>query len=294
MSEHPIKPGVYDMPDEQYFDFPAFSNSDLKLIARSPAHYWAAKRDPDREPEKDTPAKRDGKALHCAILEPDAFKERYITAPANAPRKPTTAQINAKNPSEATMESIEFWTEFEERAAGRIMLLSDEYRNYMKISDVVRSHPELSVIMKDGLAEKCVFAVDPETGLLVKCKTDYFRAIQKLSIITDLKSTEDARPFQFQRDSYKYGYFQQSAFYSDVWKWSGVVDQIDSWIIAAVEKKTPYAVKIYEVSGADMEFGRKQYRKALNIAAECQAKDHWPAYNTDITPLHIPAYASLD
>ena len=86
MPEYPIEPGIYDMPEEQYFDFPAFSNSDLKLIARSPAHYWAAKRDPGREPDEDTPARKAGRALHCTILEPDDFQNRYIMAPANAPR----------------------------------------------------------------------------------------------------------------------------------------------------------------------------------------------------------------
>ena len=294
MNKHPIEPGIYDMPDEQYFDFPAFSNSDLKLIARSPAHYWAAKRDPNRDAESTTKAKQDGAALHCAILEPEEFKNRYITAPENAPRKPTISQINAKNPSEGSIKSMEFWADFEQKASGRIMLLSDQYKKYMLISGTVRQHPELAVLLKDGLAEKCVFAVDPETGLLVKCKTDYYRQLKLLNVITDLKSAEDARPFPFQRNAYSYGYFQQSAFYSDVWKWSGVVEQIDTWIVTVFEKIAPYAVKLYEITGADMEFGRKQYRKALNIAAECQASDHWPAYSTDITPLHIPGYASVD
>ena len=97
MSDYPIEPGIYDMPDSQYFDFPAFSNSDLKLIGRSPAHYWAAKRDPNREPEKDTPAKRAGRALHCAILEPTDFNNRYIKAPEDAPRRPTCRHPNYEN-----------------------------------------------------------------------------------------------------------------------------------------------------------------------------------------------------
>ncbi len=293
MADHPIEPGIYDMPEQQYFDYPAFSNSDLKLIARSPGHYWAAKRDPKREPETTTPVKIMGKALHCAILEPDAFPSRYLVAPADAPKRPTKPQINAKNPTEQAMTRMEFWTEFDARADGREIFTSEEYASCMEISLLIRCHPELMVLLKDGLAEKSVFAVDPETGLLVKCRTDFYANIGKLHIITDLKSTEDARPFQFQRSAYQYGYFQQAALYSDIWKWSGVVPQIDTWIIAAFEKVRPYGVKLYEIAGENIEFGRKQYRYALNIAAECQATDSWPSYDTDITPLNIPAYASV-
>jgi hypothetical protein len=291
---HPIEPGIYDMPDEQYFDFPAFSNSDLKLISRSPAHYYAEKRDPNRSLDNDTASKAAGRAIHCAILEPGDFPNRYIIAPEDAPRKPTIAQINMKVPSEKAIESMEFWTDFNERAGGKEILKAEDYASYMEVTKQVREHPELRDLLKDGLAEKCVFAVDPKTGLLVKCKTDYFRQFSKMAVIIDLKTTKDARPFSFQRDAYTYGYFQQAAFYSDVWKWAGLVSQIDTWIILAVEREKPYAVMLYEVSGEDIEFGRKQYRKALAIAEECNATDTWPAYNTDIVPLKIPGYASVE
>lgn len=293
-NKHPIKPGIYDMPDEQYFDFPAFSNSDLKLIARSPAHYYAAKRDPDRETEKDTAAKAAGRAIHCAVLEPDDFGNRYITTPSDAPKRPTESQINAKKPTEMAIERIEYWTEFDTKHAGKDILSQKDFDSYMEIVQQTRNHPELKNLLADGLSEKCVFAVDPETELLVKCKTDYFRQFEEMCVITDLKTTEDARPFQFQRNAYTFGYFQQAAFYSDIWKWAGLVTQIDTWIILAIERTKPFAAKLYEVAGADIEFGRKQYRAALNIAAECQASDHWPAYSTDITPLHIPGYASVE
>jgi len=235
-----------------------------------------------------------GTAYHCAILEPEAFADRYIMAPATAPKKPTAAQWNAKKPSAAGIESMEWWTEFNDKAGDRIILSADDYEMYLAVGGKIRKHPELEKLLSDGLAEKCVFAEDPETGLLVKCKTDYYRQFTDLNVITDLKTTQDARPFAFQRDAYKFGYFQQAAFYSDVWKWADIVDEIHTWIITAFERDAPHAVKLYEVSGADIEFGRKQYRKALNTAAECHATDTWPAYDTEITPLHLPGYASVD
>jgi hypothetical protein len=288
-----LDPGVYDMPDAQYFDYPAFSNSDLKLVTRSPAHYWAGKRDPNRLPDKDTPARLAGRALHCAVLEPGAFDSRYCSAPADAPKRPTERQINAKKPSEATIESIEFWHEFNQKSQGKEVITHDQYTNWLQTGAHIRNHEELKALLTGGLAEKCVFAVDRETGLNVKCKTDYYTYIDGKHIIVDLKSCDDARGYSFQRNAYTYGYFQQAAFYSDVWQWAGIVPQIDLWIIAAFERDAPNAVKLYEITGQDIEHGRKQYRKALNIAAECERLNAWPSYSTDIEPLHIPSWASV-
>jgi len=291
-TENPIviEPGIYNMPDQQYFDWPAVSNSDLKLIARSPAHYWAAKRDPKRKPEEDTAVKAAGRALHCAVLEPEAYPDRYICTPADAPRRPTKPQINAKEPSEKAIISIEFWHQFEQLAAGKTILTREQYDEYLAIGLHIRNHPQLAGLLKDGLAEKCVFANDPETGVPVKCKTDYYRHITDKHVICDLKKTKDARPFQSQKSAYDYNMFQQAAYYIDVWKWAGIAE-IDTWIIAAVEQEPPHAVKLYEVSGQDIVRGREKYRAALNTYAECLKSDTWPAYSTDIEPLHYPGYA---
>lgn len=57
----------------------ALSFSGLKDLQVSPMRYWARHLDPDRVIEP-TPMQRIGSALHCAVLEPDQFKRRYIRA----------------------------------------------------------------------------------------------------------------------------------------------------------------------------------------------------------------------
>jgi len=287
MTENDIEPGLYDMPEAQYFAHPAISNSGLKAFARSPAHYLA-----EREtPRKPTPSMLAGTAIHSALLEPEAFAAKYIHTPAGAPRRPTEAQLNAKNPSESSIKSIEFWTAFEAKARGRIVLDKETYDEYQHIGNQARQHPELATLLTGGYAEKTVFGRDPETGVMCRIRVDYYTTVGDRRVMIDVKSTEDARPHRFQKTAYDYGYFHGAAFYSDVWAWAGMAGEIDTYIILALERDAPYGIYLYEVGGQALERGRAAYRTHLNHYAECLAADNWPGYSTDIVPLLYPSWA---
>lgn len=51
----------------------------MRDLQVSPLRYWARHIDPERVSDE-TPAKRVGSALHCAVLEPERFPERYVRA----------------------------------------------------------------------------------------------------------------------------------------------------------------------------------------------------------------------
>jgi len=95
-----LKPGTYSIEEDEYHKLTAFSNTDLKLIARSPAHYYAARLDPAREEKEPTPAMIAGRILHCAILEPDLFDSRFVVVHlmhrASPPANNATPKILAK------------------------------------------------------------------------------------------------------------------------------------------------------------------------------------------------------
>ena len=69
--------GLIDgLSNEDYHENHALGASGLKMFLRSPAHYWAAYRDPERA-RPDKLAWRIGRAWHCAVFEPDEFDGRY-------------------------------------------------------------------------------------------------------------------------------------------------------------------------------------------------------------------------
>lgn len=281
-----MKPGIYPMKDEQYFAHTAVSNSDLKEVARSPAHYKAYKATPRQE----TAAMREGSAIHCAVLEPDEFLRRYAVLPDNSPARPTDAMLKAKKPSPSSVERMEFWMRWEAENAGKISLSCTEAAEYMELGTAVRNHPELSVFFEKGFAERAVFGTDPVTGTLCKCKPDYLTTVRNYSVTIELKTTEDARPEAFQRTAFKFGYYQGAAWYSDVQGWSGT-GAPDLYLFVVVERKAPYGIKVYELTPEALEFGQRRYRAALDLYAYCLEMDEWPVYDTKIEPLSLPNWA---
>lgn len=285
-----LSPGIHQISEDEYHALSAFSNTDLKLIARSPAHYYAARLDPERAPEVVTPAKLAGRILHCAILEPEAFDSKFVTVPEDAPRKPSITQRNAKNPSEDSIRAILYWDEFEAQYADRTIISSDDWTKYRRIADSVRAHPELRGLMQGAAVEQTFIAKDPETGMLKRCRADVVNTIDSYRVAIDFKSAEDARKGPFERACYNYGYFHQDAFYRDTIEESGY-GALDAFMFAAFEKEPPYAVKLYEASKDAVSRARQQYRKSLHIAAECKRAGKWPAYETDIEVVDYPAWA---
>jgi exodeoxyribonuclease VIII len=281
--------GVYNMLESEYRAAPAVANSDLKHIRRSPAHYWAARLDPDREPEKDTPSRIAGRALHCCILEPHTFAEKFVFVPEDAP-KDLRHLRDAKNKGDSTIASIQFWDAFEASVAGRCIIDRATTVIVQHAAERIRNHPELIGYLQQGTAEESIFATDPVTGEPVKIRTDWRTELAGMRVIIDLKSTEDARPDPFSRIAYSYGYFAGAAYYCDVHEWAGL-GKVDLYLLAAFERDSPNAVKIYEVRDEELQRGRLQYRAALNLFHHCRTNDEWPAYDTAIEPLLFPSWA---
>lgn len=283
--------GIHDVSEDDYHNrLTGFSNTDLKLVARSPAHYYAARLDPNREPETVTPPKLAGRILHTAILEPEKFDQRFIVVPDDAPRKPSITQRNAKNPSEDSIRSIMWWDEFELQFGDRQIISAKDQKEYTNIANAVRGNPAISKFLEGAMMEKTFVAVDPETGLKTRCRTDIVNVIADYTVVIDLKSCEDARTAAFARAAYNYGYFHQDAFYRDTIANSGW-GNVDLFLFAGFEKEAPYASKTHQSSDDAISRAREQYKRSLRVAAECTATGQWPAYSDEIEVLEYPAWA---
>lgn len=280
-----MKSGIYyDLPGESYHSGPGISNSGLALIAKSPLHYWARYLDPMREPVEPTPALELGTAVHCAVLEPDRFREAYVTIPEDAPRKPTSVQLKAKNPSDDTVAAIAWWSEFEEKHKDAKILSRDDFAKCQRIAESIHGHDAASILFADGKAEVSIFWEDEETGVLCKIRPDWLMS----SAIFDLKTTEDASPSGFTRSIFNYGYFRQAAFYLDGARAAGL--DVDAFMFGAVEKSAPFASAFYYAEATMIEVGRMEYRRHLRTYAECLETGRWPGYPARITPIGLPAW----
>lgn len=267
------KPGLHrGVSFDEYAAWDAVNNSLLGHILRSPAHarhYMVTAHEP-------TAAMIFGSAVHCAILEPDEFANRYTKAP----------QVDRR-----TKAGKDAWTAHQEANADRISLTPDEWQQANDLRDSVWVYNTIGKTLLGNATHNEVSAAwhDDKTGHLCKGRIDKLAKVDGWSTLIDLKTTEDASAGAFPKSIHKYGYHRQAAFYLDG------LDRLAKgnrrFVILAVEKSPPYCCATYEVDEASIEEGRKLYREALNTYAACKANNHWPGYPSKIQPISIPSWA---
>lgn len=263
------EPGIYTgISFDEYLTWEAVNNTLLRTIAsQSPAHAKAYK---DNPPEP-TPALSFGNGLHCLALEPDKFDKRYAIAPICDKR---------------TKVGKETWAKFQESVNGKKIITAEDYNLMQFMAEAIQKQAIHRFIEK-GEAEICIVWIDKKTDLLCKARIDYLHREQ--AILIDLKSTTNASPDSFSRAAVNYGYWQQSGWYCDGWK--TLTGDMPAFVFLAAEKSIPFAVAAYEMPDEGIIAGRRTYRAALKIYAECLKKDSWPGYSNTVKMLTLPTWA---
>ena len=290
------KLGIFsDVPNEEYHFGKGISKSGLDLINRSPAHYITNK----KHPRPPTDALDIGRAFHCLVLEPHVFDEEFVCEPSDAPRRPTSAQLDAKKKSDKALISINYWDAWEKENINKTVITNKPGKNAFwkpgdwatihNMRDAILAHPTASILLNpdDGEAELTCYWIDPMTYKLCKCRPDFYN--QAHNVIVDLKSTIDASYTEFAKSVGKYRYNVQDSFYTDGAKSAGM--KVDAFVFVAVEKEPPYGVGIYILDKEDKRIGRTMYENDLDAYKQCHDNDEWPCYSTDIRNLETPPWA---
>lgn len=246
-----------------YFENPALNFSSLKLILKSPAHYqWALK-----EARKETDALLFGSAFHCAVLEPQAFEERYIAAP---------------DCDKRTKEGKALWADCE--ASGKAPIRIEMLRKIAAMKESL-INSSFSAFLEDIIAEEEIYTQLFDVD--VKCKVD-FR--WESGAAFDLKTTEDASPKAFERSIATYKYHQQAAWYLDCLQAAG--HDIKRFIFLVIEKEPPFAIACYELDEEAIAVGRQLNQEAVELYKRCTLTQDWEGYSNSIVKLSLPRWAA--
>ena len=258
---------IHGMPNADYHASPAISKSGLDKIAKSPAHYRAAK----EAPAEITDVMVIGSAFHDYILLPEIFQTAYTVLPDDFDGRTKEGK--------ALMSAI--------KESGQTVLKSEWVENIKGMAAAVAAHPKAAALLTGGHPEVSIFWQDADTGIDCRCRPDY---INPAGIIVDLKSTLDASPAAFAKSCANLRYHVQDAFYSE-----GYYQAAGTWprgfVFIAVEKTAPYAVACYTLDDVAKEKGRELYQQDLQTLQAAQAANAWPAYSDQIETLTLPAWA---
>lgn len=265
----PFVPGAFpDMPAEVYHAVEAMSSSGVAKMLKSPAHYRLMR----TQSSPATDAMRFGTAVHCGVLEPDAFDARVSCAP-KADRR--------------TKDGKAAWAKFQADSAGRIILAKDAYDRARRCVDAVRAHPAAARLFDGAEVELSLFWHDAKYRVPCKARLD----ARNHGGIIDLKTTTDASPEEFAKTIANYSYHAQGAHYA-----SGAEHVLDAspafFAIVAVESEPPHAVACYALPGNAMLAGGYLVNRALERYAAALAAGEWPGYPATVESITLPPWAT--
>ena len=280
------------MTDEEYFAYRALSSTRIKAMATgTPRGYWAKHVDPNRKPFEPTDAMRQGSLVDCLITCPEEFESKYALPPLDAPKRPTSTQLNAKKPSEATIEAIQFWHDFDSSTVGREVLNPDWLENALRIVEVLQADATIGpVLAMERQSQVAHVWTDPEYGIEMKYKSDL--EPEDGSLI-DLKQGARAEPRSFTRQAYSLGYDIQLDHYG-----IGFADlhgqPPSRYGLAVYEWKFPHECSLLIADSAYITMGHERRGKAIEPIMECRRLDQWPSHGESLITARNPSTATAD
>ena len=267
----------------EYHALDYVSKSHLDEVNKSPFHYWDKYINPNRVEIEPTKQMLLGSAMHTMVLEPELFEKEYIVESANAPKRPTAIQRNAKKPSSQTLDAIAYWEEFDKKAVGKNLISIDDYERLTIMKQRIFDHPAASTILSlSGVAEQSYQWQDNQTGEICKSRPDFHT--DDGTLIVDLKTTSDASELGFQKSVHNFRYHVQAGFYLRS------IKEAEQFVFIAVESKPPYLVAVYNASPEMIAAGNRVADKNLATLAQCRKSGKWTGYSEEITTLDLPRF----
>lgn len=258
--------------------------SSLKWMARSARHYKHFL----ETPSKDTDPKKLGRAVHLAVFEP----ERFAASVTKWDAQTDTGTAKPRRGKD--------WDAFVGSHVGKEILTAGDFAKCEAIQAAVRNHGPAQKYLA-GRSEVTLQWRDDDRAIDCKCRIDLEAA--DVGAIVELKTTFDASPMAFGRQTYSLNYHTQAAWQLDGYRNDALGEGGFKHIIIAVESLAPYVVQVYRLPTAALDLGEETFNHWLDQLAECRAReaelpperkmDAWPGYTTDgaETDLDLPRYA---
>jgi hypothetical protein len=261
--------GILNLSQTEYRALDAINKSGLDHINKSPAHFQYMKANP---PEA-TPAMVLGTATHLSVLQPELLHSHFFSRPEGIDGRTKEGKVRLE--------------ELGRQNAGKTMLKADDFALMKGMTKAVRDHKAASRLLSGGRAEMTALCQDAEHDTLCKARPDY---LTDSDIIVDLKTTENANFFHFQRKVRDLRYHVQAAWYLDTVNAAVRCEQFKRFFLIVVETDAPHGVVIYEMDQEAIRIGRMEARRNLETYVQCVKEYCWPGYPEFVQIMTVPVY----
>lgn len=214
-----------------------------------------------------------GDAAHLIVLEPEQWGDRVAIVEAD--------DYKTKAAKEARDAAYD---------AGKTPLLPKQRDHILAMHRALIADPDARKLLTGGENEMTFVARDPETSIWLKARTDKVHLGH--GVVVDYKTSGSAHPQDFASRVYDQGYYIQDPWYRDV---IGMAtgETMRQFVFVVQEPKPPYALSINTLGQQDVEWGRLQSGRAIDIFARCLASGRWPGYGRNQVTMKAWAHYEL-
>jgi hypothetical protein len=236
-----------------YFARRALSNSGIKRLLQSPAHF----KHYTENPSVDTAAMRQGRALHLLVLQPHlSHKIAIFDATKTLASKAGAAFVDA-NP-------------------GKIVLTKDEFDDVLAWCESIGRNSKITRLLDACDVEHEIYAQVESSYAQIECKA--MLDARNDHMILDLKTTEKSAQ-EFVWEARKYMLDVQAAWYQFMAKKED--GRHRDFFFVVVEKNPPYGVLIYKAGDEFLAKGWEKCKNAIEIYGQAIVTNLWPSYDSD-------------
>lgn len=277
--------GLFHISEELYHDHvraPYVNRGLIVTMLSTTAAHAKALLDGTAAKKKPTPAMVIGSLMDKALLEPDRFKEGLSHWVKPAGLKLSTKEGMGWKCDHPDLPYIPAVTDSATEASAE---------DIRQMIESVMRHKIARRIVEQSVKQESAFCIDPETGLMRKCRPDTRLADNNGQLtLADLKTTfpGGASDSAFSVHCGRMAYHIQSEFYSDIYR--DLTGEKTFFLFMVVERKPPYALSIFQIDLEGKNAAHRQYKQALRQFKECKESGVWPTYPEHIRVIRLPRW----
>ena len=284
--------GVFSVYDDVYHNGLGISQSRFSYLEKSPATYYHRTYIAVKTNLKRPKHFVEGDFIHRIVLEKDTIENMFVSEAA-ALRLAWTAKPDSKN-IRATKEYKQKVAEY--KLDGKEVIREDLFDEIHLFEKFIQEEPVIRNILDNGVSEKAIYCICPETGLIRKGKTDFILPAENDMIsLLDLKSTRDIAQDSVEKSIDNYRYHTQAAYYIDLAQ-DAIGKKVKDYLLLVVEKEAPFECDLgfivdEVIDGAGRHGHNSGYKKFMRTLAKCYESGEFNRNKLVIKPYGIPQYA---
>jgi exodeoxyribonuclease VIII len=276
-----MKPGIYDIPFDEYRQKPGINKSLLDRFSLCPAEAKIYLDDP--ESGKATEAMIMGSAVDTLVCEPNLFDTRFWVRPDTY-----CNEDNETKPWSGNSKICKAWVKGH---SDRPILTWNQHEEAHSIASTIKDHPIAGPLLAQCKAQRSMFWIDKSTGLLCKGRPDFVAS----RFGADLKVMRSIATPAVSKAIANYRLHLQAAFYTDGLNANGIACDDFYFICAKRVGDSKPLINIKRLALRAIDLARATYQRELAALRECHEKNFWPDYTgNEIGQIDLPEYAYQD